>query len=146
MDDYIISHFFYNPETGAIIRDDRKGSRGSYDKDGYLIIKIKGRQFKAHRLAWFLFYGQWPRSELDHINRRRSDNRICNLREVTRLQNMQNTKQPVNRRTGVIGVTLDNKTKGLKKKYAVRERRQTVRFYTLEDAIKYRKEHGRPIH
>ena len=115
MKEYIINHFSYDPTTGIITRDDRKNSRGSFDKYGYWIIKIKGKQFKAHRVAWLLFYGQWPKCELDHINRCRGDNRICNLREVTRYQNMQNSKQPVNRKTGVIGVMLDEKTKDLKR-------------------------------
>lgn len=146
MKEYIINHFSYDPTTGIITRDDRKNSRGSFDKYGYWIIKIKGKQFKAHRVAWLLFYGQWPKCELDHINRCRGDNRICNLREVTRYQNMQNSKQPVNRKTGVIGVMLDEKTKDLKKKYAVRECGETFRFYSLKDAIQFRKDHGRPIH
>ena len=131
--DYIRNHFKY--ENGIITRNDRKGGMGSFDKDGYLIIKIKGRQFKAHRLAWFLVYGEFPKSELDHINRIRSDNRIENLRESNRQQQNKNKSFPVNPKTGVIGVYVDH-TKRLKKKYAFKFGGKTYRFHTLEDAIK----------
>lgn len=51
-------HISYDPSTGVITRIDRKNGSGSIDAYGYLIIKIKGKQFKAHRLAWFMHYGQ----------------------------------------------------------------------------------------
>lgn len=57
---------------------------------GYIRIKIKQRNYPAHRLAWLLTYGEWPANEIDHINGDRSDNRICNLREATHAQNIQN--------------------------------------------------------
>jgi len=47
----------------------------------------------AHRLAWFLVYGRNPKGEIDHINGNPSDNRICNLRECTRSQNVMNTRR-----------------------------------------------------
>lgn len=56
----IKNSFSYDPKTGKIDRLNRKNSNGSYDKDGYLIIKFKGRQYKAHRLAWLLYYGILP--------------------------------------------------------------------------------------
>ena len=58
---YILKHFSY--KDGVISRDDRKNSYGSLDKDGYLIIKVKGKQFKAHRIAWLLVYGDFPKNE-----------------------------------------------------------------------------------
>ena len=46
---------YFTIDNGEITRKDRKGGEGSLDKDGYLIIKVKGHQIKSHRLAWFLF-------------------------------------------------------------------------------------------
>ncbi len=60
---YIKQHFDYNADTGEIIRTDRKNSNGSFDNDGYLILKIKGEQYKAHRIAWFLQYGELPKNK-----------------------------------------------------------------------------------
>lgn len=36
---------------------------------------------KGHHVCWFLHYGEWPTNQLDHDNRNRTDNRICNLIE-----------------------------------------------------------------
>jgi hypothetical protein len=46
--------------------------------------------YQAHRLAWFLFYGEWPIYEIDHINGDKTDNRIINLRDVPDRINAQN--------------------------------------------------------
>lgn len=137
---YIKEHFRY--ADGQILRDDRKNSGGSLDKDGYLIIKVKKKQIKAHRLVWFLCYGEFPDGEIDHINRNRTDNRIENLRICSRLEQLQNTTKHPNKDTGVIGVYIDKHTKGLKKKYTTKISNKTYRFYTLEEAINFRKEKG----
>lgn len=136
---YILNHFSYDPETGEIKRNDRKNSCGSFDKDGYLILKIKSHQYKAHRIAWMLYYGEYPLFELDHINHIRDDNRIENLREVTRSTNNRNNTKKINPDTGVVGVYVDKKTKGLKKKYTTRYLGKTYRFYSLESAVSFRK-------
>lgn len=138
MVNYILEHFKYNAETGIITRTDRVNSNGSYDKDGYLIIKIKGRQFKAHRLAWLLYYKEFPKQEIDHINRNRADNRICNLRDVSRSVNVCNTTKKINKSTGLAGVYISN-AKGLKKKFTVSFKSKTYRFYTLEEAVEFRR-------
>ena len=133
---YILDNFQYH-EDGTITRTDRKNSNGSIDKDGYLILKVKTKQFKAHRIAWLLCHGDFPRTELDHINRNRTDNRIENLRECTRQEQLLNRDIEPNKETGVVGIYID-RTKGLKKKYAFHHKGKTYRFYSLEDARKAR--------
>ncbi len=139
---YIKEHFHFNADTGLITRDDRANSNGSLDKDGYLILKVKSKQYKAHRIAWFLYYGVFPDKEIDHINRNRTDNRIANLRLATREDNILNSSQKPNDKTGVLGVYIDQATRGLKKKYTTRLKGKTFRFYSLEDAINFRKLNG----
>lgn len=136
---YILQHFNY--DDGKITRDDRKNSNGSIDKDGYLIIKVKSKQFKAHRIAWLLNYGHFPKSELDHINRNKLDNRIENLRESNRSEQNRNKDRKPNKETGQIGIYID-RTKGLKKNYATKINNKTYRFYTLQEAIEWREENG----
>lgn len=136
---YILEHFKYI--DGKLIRNDRKNSNGSIDKDGYLIIKVKNKQFKAHRIAWLLNYGKFPNTELDHINRNKLDNRIENLRESNRKEQNNNKLKIANKNTGEVGIYIDN-TKGLKKKYATKINKKTYRFYTIEEAKKWRKENG----
>lgn len=72
--------------------------------DKYLQIKIGGRKYLAHRIAWFLHYGEWPALEVDHINGVRSDNRITNLRQATRSQNKQNERLRDGNKSGFKGV------------------------------------------
>lgn len=134
LEDYIKKYFKYS--DGKIIRTDRKNSTGSYDKNGYLILKIKGKQFKAHRVVWFLCNGYFPKEEIDHINRVRDDNRIENLRLSNRKEQAANTTKKVNPDTGVVGIYLDKTTRGLLAKYTFRFGTKSYRFRKLEDAIK----------
>ena len=138
LEEYIRSNFKYS--DGKIIRNDRKGGLGSYYKDGYLIIKVKGKQIKAHRLVWFLCKGSFPKQELDHINRIRDDNRIENLRLADRKLQHQNTYIRPNKDTGVVGIYEDKCTRGLKAKYTFHKNGKTYRFRNLEDAIKTKEE------
>lgn len=137
--DYIKKHFTYHND-GTLTRTDRKNSNGSYDKDGYLILKIKGKQYKAHRVVYALHNGHFPNGELDHKNRVRDDNRIENLRLATRRQNSLNTNRKPNERTGVVGVHYDT-TNGLKRNYATKLDGKTYRFKTLDEAIEARYTH-----
>lgn len=70
---------------------------------GYLTGCIHYRSVSAHRVAWALFYGRWPQ-EIDHINGDRADNRIANLREVTRRTNNRNHGPDSRNKSGYTGV------------------------------------------
>lgn len=87
----------YSPETGEFHALKAAGRRkigdrlGYADAAGYWKIGLNGRWVMAHRLAWAMVYGDWPSLEIDHINGNPGDNRIANLREATRSQNVMNT-------------------------------------------------------
>jgi hypothetical protein len=93
----------YCPDTGALVwqvdrpNQVRAGSpAGTPAGGGYIEVKLGGRRFKAHRLAWYLHHGTDPGPLLvDHINRDRSDNRACNLRLVDARGNRLNSARPV---------------------------------------------------
>lgn len=78
---------------------------GALNPDGYIQIKVDGRTYGAHRLAWLYVYGAWPALQIDHANRTRADNRIDNLREVTISQNQQNTSLSPRNTSGFRGVS-----------------------------------------
>ena len=85
----------YNPETGVFTRKKaiqklKIGDIVGTNLNGYLCTKLKNKIYYLHRLAWFYVYKKWPNNDIDHINRNKKDNRICNLRCVTRQQNLQN--------------------------------------------------------
>ena len=37
---------------------------GTVSNDGYRAVKFKGRDYRAHRLAWFMVKGEWPSGDL----------------------------------------------------------------------------------
>ena len=94
--DYARTLFNYNPETGDLVwRVARGRSRigvvaGTKTADGYMRVKINGVSYLVHRLVWLIHRGQWPADQIDHINGDRAFNRIENLREATRAENLQN--------------------------------------------------------
>lgn len=133
---YILEHFTYHPD-GTISRDDRRNSGGSYNEDGYLVLKVKGKKILSHRIVWLLNYGSFPESELDHINRCKTDNRIENLRLSNRKQQNQNKTFKPNKDTGVVGVWYD-RTRGLKAHYTFSHEGKKYRCRTLEEAIAMR--------
>lgn len=73
-----------------------------HKKNGYREICVDGRLYFAHRLAWLYMTGQWPRDQIDHRNRQRSDNRWANLREADNSTNGLN-------RSNVSGVSFYRK-------------------------------------
>ena len=79
---------------------------GCLMKHGYVSIGIDGEEYTAHRLAWLYVHGVWPSGYIDHINGRRCDNRIANLRDVSQSVNMQNVyAAKSNSKTGLRGVS-----------------------------------------
>jgi hypothetical protein len=99
----------YNNETGVFTRKKsisnvRVGDEAGTYSHGYCKIQLFGREYQAHRLAWFYIYGIWPRGLIDHINRDKCDNRIANLRLATRQQNSFNQSAHGDNQLGVKGV------------------------------------------
>lgn len=117
------------------------------NQEGYIYIHTAGYVFKAHRLAWWFVYGEWPTNEIDHINHIRSDNRIKNLRVVDRSSQNKSASKRKDNTSGYCGVTWH---KGLNKWMAcinVNGKRIHLGYHVdLQDAVLARlaaeKEHG----
>jgi hypothetical protein len=103
---------------------------------GYRKIKIDGKDYKAHRLAWLYVYGNWPIGQIDHKNLVKDDNRICNLRDVTASQNQQNQLLAMaNNKLGVKGVS--KKRNKFRAAIGVGKKKIHIgTFDTIEDAKK----------
>ena len=63
---------------------------GCVDFYGYRRLKFQGRMYVAHRVCWYLHYGEWPINDIDHRDGNRTNNKIENLRDVSRRQNQSN--------------------------------------------------------
>lgn len=72
---------------------------------GYRSGTVFNIRLLAHRVAFAIHTGQWPTGEIDHINGDKSDNRACNLRDVTRAENQLNRSRRRNNESGVNGVS-----------------------------------------
>ena len=60
---------------------------------GYLRVRVRGKDYKVHRLVLETFVGMCPTGmQGDHINRNRQDNRLENLRWVTPQENNRNRR------------------------------------------------------
>lgn len=74
--------------------------------DGYWKIHGLGSHYKVHRIVWFMHHGKIPKEfNIDHINGNRQDNRIENLRLVTKELNARNRRMSKNNTSGYNGVT-----------------------------------------
>ena len=143
----------YDPDTGEF-RWRTKRPRctvgalaGTATHHGYTAIKLDGATYRAHRLAWLYVFGDWPRMELDHINRKRSDNRISNLREATRFLNCQNRKKSTTAHSQHIGVSKGFGGKGWRAYIDKNGRRITLGvFRTEQDAVEARKNAERQMY
>jgi hypothetical protein len=84
---------------------------GVKTKYGYLNVKFKKQTFYVHRIIWCLLNGNLNGMDVDHINNIRDDNRIENLRLVTRSQNNENLKvAKSNSKTKLLGASLKKGT------------------------------------
>lgn len=88
---------------------------------GYVQIKISGKLYHAHRLAWLYVYGYMPEKEIDHINRIRDDNRIANLREATSQLNSLNTGIYKNNTSGSKGIYYNKRAKSGRHRFSSME-------------------------
>lgn len=100
----------YDPATGVFTRRVSRRSfkagslAGCHDSDGYIVITIYNRLYKAHRLAWLWMTGEWPHESIDHRNGIRDDNRWCNIRQATKSENCHNIAISSRNTSGYIGV------------------------------------------
>lgn len=108
--DELKDRLHYEPETGVFTwlktknGSTRPGDVAGTLKFGYISICIEKKIYQAHRLVWLYIHGSWPEKHLDHMNNIRSDNRICNLRECSDVQNSQNRSKQSNNSSGYKGV------------------------------------------
>ncbi len=94
---YALQNLNYNPETGLLTWANQTiqnqfligRTERSINSRGYYLISLQCKSYLVHRIVWLMTYGSWPEF-IDHVNRVRTDNRIENLREATRMQNCRN--------------------------------------------------------
>lgn len=137
----------YCPETGVFVWvvKPRKNMElgdvaGSVNGCGYVQIQIDGKLYLAHRLAWLFVNGKLPPSLIDHINRQRADNRICNLRIATTTENLQNASIRTDNTSGQSGVSWHKVTKKWRARIQTGKKEIYIGLFNdISDAISARK-------
>lgn len=142
--DYIFSILSYDPESGQltwradrgrVFAGQRAGSPNHSRGKTYIQVKIDGFFYKAHQLAWLFCYGEWPDTNIDHIDGNGANNKICNLRKCTMSQNKANSKIYKNNSSGLKGVFFDKKTKKYRVSIQKDKKRYCLgRFNSLDEA------------
>jgi hypothetical protein len=157
----------YEPETGKLFWKERPREMFPNDRvrntwntrfagkealtnigaQGYLRGAIYSQDALAHRVAWALHHGKWPQGQIDHINGVRTDNRICNLRDVSGLENNRNAKRSSTNTTGHVGVCRDQRRDKWFAQISLGNRSKFLGYFKkIEDAVEARKaaerEHG----
>ena len=127
----------YDPTTGIFNWKVKVGKHNVGDvagtKQRYVRIRISGKDYMAHRLAWLYAYGCWPVNQIDHINRDKLDNRLCNLRDVPQSINQRNVGLRKDNSSGVRGVSWDSRHSAWRVQILGKF---TGHFPTIEDAAR----------
>jgi len=137
----------YDPNTGVLIwlqGPYRAHIAGNVDNHGRRRLFFEGVRYLASRLIFRYMTCQWPKNEIDHINRIRDDDRWENLREVTHRQNTLNRDRK--NKTGYRGVY---PTSNGKYQAMIRENGRTRplgTFVTPEEAHQAYVEAGKALH
>lgn len=134
--DYKDGHLVWKKNT--TFRNHVGKKAGVLSKSGYVYIGFMGKKLIAHRMIWLWHYGQFP-VEIDHVDRCRSNNKIENLREVTRQQNNFNTGLSKNNSSGANGVAWHSQAKKWRA-YIMRDYKQIALglFDTVHEAAQAR--------
>lgn len=135
--------FWSDPHCTRLNQGDEAGSR---HHRGYWYIRRYDKTMSRHRIVWEMHNGPIPDGmEIDHINHVPGDDRIENLRMVTRRQNNQNKKLNERNTSGYVGVSWNKKTNKWRAMIGIRGedgKRKTLYVYygdSFDDAVSARK-------
>jgi hypothetical protein len=127
----------------SLFFDDISLNIWSLDSNGYVCRNKNGKLERLHSVVYEKYTGcKTPNGmHIDHINKCKTDNRICNLRVVTPSENIQNLPLRANNKTGYIGVSKAQKGgKGYRAYITVNKIRIDLGTYsTIEKAVSARK-------
>jgi len=129
-----VQRFEYDPLTGFLrSRNDHRWVSVP-QTNGYLCIFHNGKRFRCHRIVWLLHKGEWPKHQIDHINRNKLDNRIENLRDVPRRINSANKSN----NASMVGTTWHPKKRKWKAKIQVNNKSIHLGYFNTQEEASQR--------
>lgn len=105
----------------------------------YRDIGILRKKYSEHRLAFLYVTGNFPKNDVDHKSGDGCDNRWINLRDVTKFDNMKNTRLRNDNKSGHHGIDWDKKRNMWRARVKVNNVTIYIgRFDNIEDAVQSR--------
>lgn len=111
VDQALVRKFFnYDALTGDLTwrlptRNSDVGDTVGAISNGYKQVSIGSVLYKVHHIIWLYAYGYIP-DFLDHDNHNGLDNRLCNLNEVTQVENNRNMSKRKDNSSGHTGIRI----------------------------------------
>lgn len=140
-----VKDFYFINDEGLIYNNKRgKYLKHTLLKNGYYRVTLqektlkKEKQCYIHQLLGRAFIDNETDKHIDHINRIRTDNRLENLRYVSRSKNQENRNVQPNNKLGHKNIYFSKKEKRYIVDIKINGKRKIKREKTLEDAIKFR--------
>jgi hypothetical protein len=95
--------------AGVVAGTIQTGGGGRSKDYKYLALKLFGKQYAAHRIAYYLMTGAWPSKDvqIDHKDGSTFNNAWSNLEAKTHTENQWNRTVQRNNRLGLRGVRPD---------------------------------------
>lgn len=142
--DYLREQFDLDMETGQLTRKTSTGrhragmTAGTRHPEGYLQMGIRGERHLAHRVVFYMATGIDPEGyHVDHINGDKGDNRPCNLRLATQVENLRHRAKMVStNKSGYRNVSWNTHWQGWQVAIKVNGKCIQRRFSNIEDAAK----------
>jgi hypothetical protein len=165
--DYLRSRLDYDPETGKLYwkhwhrehfstknawaiwnsRFATKRAGTALGTKGYHVITIDRIPQLVHRVIWKLTTGNDPSVSIDHINNKRTDNRITNLRLATPTEQQWNRRLGKNNTSGLKGAFFVKRTDKWEGQIKIRRKQHYLgTFNTREEAAAAYEAAARKLH
>lgn len=113
---------------------------GFEHSSGYVAVSVDSKLKLAHRVIWEMLRGEIPQNmEIDHIDKCRKNNKIENLRLVSRDENLKNKGMYKCNKSGVTGFIFNKQNSKWAANIRVNGKLKHLGYYAdFEDACKAR--------
>jgi len=133
--------FNYHPD-GYLVRKSTGRPCGQRPNrpDGRIHVQVGRRKLLAHRIVYAIVTGEMPNGDIDHIDGNPLNNRIENLRDVSKSENLHNSKNRKDNSSGFPGVHWHHQHQKWHARIQVDNQRIFLGYFSdYEDAVRARK-------
>jgi hypothetical protein len=101
----------------------------------YRHIRLFGKLYLAHRLAWLYVHGEFPPDDIDHMDGDGLNNKLDNLRAITHAENGKNKRMHKNNSSGYPGVSWHKRDQKWHAQISINGKKKHIGYFdNIEDA------------